>query len=149
MYTCSKCKAECGENGFYSHRDSWCKGCKKAYIKAYQKSRKRKLYNYPLAKAKYRETHREELRAKSREYQKANKKAILARCRAYQCRKMMAMPHWVDKIDLELIYKCCPPGQHVDHIIPLRGKNVSGLHVPWNLQYLPASVNQRKSNKVA
>jgi 5-methylcytosine-specific restriction endonuclease McrA len=62
--------------------------------------------------------------------------------------RMKCKPKWVDNQELGKIYKERPVGHEVDHIIPIRGKTVSGLHVPWNLQYLPMSENRKKSNKI-
>ncbi len=49
--------------------------------------------------------------------------------------------------EIKLIYINRTPNLEVDHIIPLNNKNVSGLHVPWNLQYLAPKENLRKRNK--
>lgn len=55
-------------------------------------------------------------------------------------------PSWANMDKLREIYVNRPDGYHVDHIIPLRGKFVSGLHVENNLQYLPAKENMIKHN---
>ncbi|MGF6443621.1 hypothetical protein [Paraburkholderia youngii] len=52
-----------------------------------------------------------------------------------------------EKEAIERFYAECPEGCHVDHVIPLRGEAVSGLHSMANLQYLPDSVNKWKGSK--
>lgn len=53
--------------------------------------------------------------------------------------------------DFELIeqfYRNCPKGMVVDHVIPIHGELVCGLHVSWNLQYMTGRQNSAKSNRV-
>jgi hypothetical protein len=54
----------------------------------------------------------------------------------------------VDLVAIRNFYANCPAGYEVDHIIPLKGRNVSGLHVLENLQYIPAELNRSKGNRV-
>lgn len=60
--------------------------------------------------------------------------------------RAFATPKWVDVEAVAEFYSNCPKGHHVDHIVPLRGLSVCGLHVPWNLQYLAADLNMKKKN---
>ena len=61
--------------------------------------------------------------------------------------KALRTPKWANSDKILDIYMNRPDGYHVDHIIPLFGKYVSGLHVETNLQYLTATDNFKKSNK--
>lgn len=54
---------------------------------------------------------------------------------------------WTERKEILEFYKNRPDGYHVDHIIPLNGGLVSGLHVLANLQYLTAEENLKKGNK--
>jgi 5-methylcytosine-specific restriction endonuclease McrA len=71
--------------------------------------------------------------------------------------KKQRTPSWLTDIDLwimEEIYDLAAKRTvvtgikwEVDHIVPLQGKTVSGLHVPWNLQVVPIQYNRQKYNK--
>ena len=66
----------------------------------------------------------------------------------YNSKKLNAIPPWADLSKIKEFYENCPAGYEVDHIYPLQGKNISGLHVIDNLQYLTPKENQSKGNRV-
>lgn len=98
------------------------------------------------AKKLWRKNNSERDKESARIYAKRTHKAIAARSAAYRARKLQATAQWANHDIITKIYENCPTGYHVDHIIPLKGKNVCGLHVESNLQWLPANENKRKSN---
>jgi hypothetical protein len=91
---------------------------------------------------------REKRRKYDLEYSKRQRSKRL-RCNRQNKRKalkLLATPSWANQSKIKEIYLNCPAGHHVDHIIPLKGKNVRGLHVENNLQYLPEKANLSKGN---
>lgn len=111
----------------------------------------------------YRAKHKERVNARSRQWQKDNleshREHSLAYYRktgyktaakataAYRAARDQRTPAWVDHEAINFFYECRPEGCHVDHVIPLRGERVSGLHVAENLQWLPAKDNLSKNNR--
>ena len=122
-------------------------------------------------KKKYYQENREEIREKQRKYLDENKEKVLqsnrqwrknnpdkARENDVRCRyrRYNARPAWLtieQQKQINTIYKRCRQmtietciQYHLDHIIPIHGKTVCGLHVPENLQILTASENCSKRN---
>lgn len=93
--------------------------------------------------------------AKVRNWQRNNPDKVAAQKARRRAQRIKACPPWISPDAFQDIYKECrrlsrESGQlyHVDHIIPLKGKEVCGLHVPWNLRIIPAVENLRKGTKV-
>jgi 5-methylcytosine-specific restriction endonuclease McrA len=160
-------KKVCSKGHSYPIEHHHCKQCEKIR-KAVNKERDK-----PIKAANY-QANRDKIIAEKKVYQEINKSHIkaymktwritnAAKCAAstakYQASKLNATPAWLTKEQLaqirefyvlakELQWLSDPTDPlEVDHIVPLQGENVSGLHVPWNLQILPESLNIKKSNK--
>jgi len=98
-----------------------------------------------------RQRNPEKFRARERKHSRISRQRYpqrkLAETRARQAAQIRRTPPWVDLKAIRDFYENCPAGHEVDHIIPLRGKTVSGLHVLDNLQYLPKVENRLKGNR--
>lgn len=97
--------------------------------------------------SRYRDKHRPRLAAYFKHWRTENKEAFRAYLKSRKSRVRQVTPQWVDLQEIQKFYYNCPKGYHVDHIIPINNTMVSGLHVIWNLQYLSAEDNLKKSNK--
>lgn len=146
MKQCTKCKEYKSLVDFHKTKQTkdkytfHCKECNKNAQKEYYKK------------------HQEKVILKVKEWQANNKSKVTAINKNYKYRKINATPswlteiqhsqieafYWLAKLQTELTDDCF----HVDHIVPLKGKTVCGLHVPWNLQVLAAKDNLSKSNKI-
>jgi hypothetical protein len=78
-----------------------------------------------------------------------------ARCRRYQAAKLQRTPKWAEHKKIDDFFAQAQAAReffggewHVDHVYPLQGKWISGLHVHENLQVLPGLENRKKSARV-
>lgn len=83
-----------------------------------------------------------------------NKHLLAAWSAAYRARRLMATPSWADLDKIEAVYALASKmsvdtgvRHEVDHIVPLCGRNVCGLHVENNLSVITMSENRSKGNR--
>lgn len=101
-------------------------------------------------------SNKDRLRAQGKQHYIENKSTYLHYSKLRKLAQKKRTPPWLTKEHKQEIlsfYKTAKELQtitgvdyHVDHIVPLCGKTVCGLHVPWNLQVIEGSINLSKSN---
>ena len=126
-------------------------GCPKNYCKQCHSNRMKIRYKENRERLL---SHQKKLNKQNLEKYRATRVSSQATRRA---RQRNATPSWLSKeqrlqiLDLYKLRDCFMQNglqYHVDHIVPLFGENVCGLHVPWNLQLLSPEDNLLKSNKI-
>lgn len=130
-----------------------CLVCRSEHLVKWRKKNPAKVKQHNATQYK---NHTQKIKDHVKKWGKNNPTKILVNTREQQTKRLMRYPKWLtidDRWMIEQAYELASLRTkmfgfpwHVDHIIPLQGKNVSGLHVPTNLQVIPASDNVRKSN---
>ena len=154
---CTGCKKEKTFDNFSKHKlckyglSPKCKVCKAKEDSLYAANNKEKV---TLKKTLWANNNKEKIKLAKTKWQKNNASYGAFTTAKYRYAKIKATPNWADynliSIEYELAAWCTKVmGEvyHVDHIIPLQGKNVCGLHVHNNLQVLRRCENISKNNK--
>ena len=140
-----------------AERKAWYEANKERAVasqKAYREANPDKV----AARSKaWREANPDKIAAQQKAYREVNLDKIAAATRRRQAAKLQRTPPWLTRdhnhqmiqmyAERDRLTKETGVQYHVDHIVPLRGKNISGLHVPWNLQVITAHENQTKNNR--
>jgi hypothetical protein len=132
--------------------------CKLCYDKQYRETHKAEVKNYMRSwqqknkdaanaqKLAWAKANPEKVKETKKKYVSRNLHIYRAQCAKRHAAKMKRTPIWADLNKIKEFYLNCPEGMEVDHIIPLQGENISGLHVLENLQYLTPTQNRTKNN---
>lgn len=118
----------------------------------YQQSKKDQI---SAQKKKYSIREKSRLKAARKIWVENNRPVIRALNAARKRVVARATPEWVDRNAIRQVYReaerlsrATGIPHHVDHIVPLQGETICGLHVPWNLRPLPAFDNISKKNRL-
>lgn len=152
MKTCNNCRHAKPESEFSkdkSKRDGLqakCKTCLKAISKAWSDANKERHLKQQAEWYKNNKQHHYQTgNSLRRTYPEKN----AAKTAAYKAAKLQATPPWANMKLIEGIYKLAAKlGLEVDHIHPLQGENICGLHIHYNLQLMTKSHNRKKGNKL-
>lgn len=124
---------------------------RKKYMKEWaEKNPEKKKANF----ASWRAENVELDKARCRDWQTKNREKTVAGIAKYKAAKLRRIPAWADLSEIAKVYEQRDALEHetgikhdVDHVIPLQGKFVSGLHVHTNLRVIPSEENRKKGNR--